>query len=174
MHTFVEILSPALQNVVRECLNCFRYAAFDDAVGTKGLIDYNLAELSLSQNELMSKINAYIAQYHEGHLSRCDLAINVVELLTNTEELQGTSVYSRILTLKQNLSLYLEGTVTAAKVLQDDTTLRLNEHDGKGYSLPYIAFEHSPNKSTIQILVEQCNMRLLYYIMVLLKEEKRR
>jgi ankyrin repeat protein len=162
---FVKKLPPALQYVALESLNYLSRSYFVRAVEGKTSINYDSSKLNQEQNAFMSKINEYFLQHKEGFLSRADFALNVTKLITKFEEtsantqnfkdFQKNPIFAELMHIKHFLGAYLEGAVTVADVLLSTKGVKLNERDKTGYSLANMAFEASPNKTTLQALCEQ-------------------
>lgn len=156
MQDYVRRLPPALQSVVKESLDYFRRAAFSDSVEGKVGIAYDPNALSASQLDFMTKLNGYMAQHHEGHLARADLAMNAVALVENATNLDEfpSALFATLLKLKNDMACFLEGEVVTSLISQGQR-LVVNEQDSKGFSVANRCFLESPNAVSLQQLATQ-------------------
>ncbi len=168
LEDFTHTLSPALQQVTRECLRYVQNAAFADSVETKNAITYQDKDLSTEQKIFMTKINEYYAQYHNGHLSRGDFSANVLrhikQFMASPEatDFRSQRVYAEIMKLKNDLYTYSEGTVSVEELMGSVKKIDLNNRDNSGFSLTNHVLQSSPNKVTLQALFAQRKGRRVF------------
>ncbi|MDQ2994749.1 MAG: hypothetical protein M3R00_07395, partial [Pseudomonadota bacterium] len=161
MQDFIKPLPAAMQDVVTECFNYVRKAAFSESVEDNKAIVYQDTGMTENQKSFMSTINEYFTQYHDGHISRTDFALNVLRQIVKfmaspeAQDFRALDVYPQIMDLKKNLSTYLEDTVTATKLIESTQHINLNKRDSAGFNLVNHVMQTGPNKATIQALFEQ-------------------
>jgi ankyrin repeat protein len=157
MQEFVARLPPVLQSVAKEGLDYFRRAAFVDAVEGKGLIDYGSIGLNADQHTLLSRVNDTLLKYHEGELSRVDLASNIVGRLDDYGDLSAFPgpIHQRLQKLQIDLGTFMEGEVADASIINEMTQLNLNDRTQQGHSLASRLLAESPNKLTLQTTLEK-------------------
>jgi ankyrin repeat protein len=153
MRDFLRRLPSTLQPVVKESLDFFRRAAFSDSVEGQLRIAYDPNALSAEQLRVMTKLNGYLAQYHEGHLARADFALNASRLLDKGDTLMSLPVplLGKLLKLNNDMQCFLEGEVQSPLIYQADT-LNLTAQDVKGYSVANRFFLESPHPVALQQL----------------------
>ncbi len=161
MQEFIKPLSPVMKNLVKECFNYVKKAAFANSVENKRAISYQDTGMNEDQKSFMGRINEYYAQYHNGHISRADFSVNVLRQIVKfmaspeVQDFRALDAYQQIMDLKKDLYAYIEDTVTATKLIQSSEHVNLNKRDNVGFTVVNHALQGSPNKATLQALIEQ-------------------
>lgn len=150
---FIETLPMQFKTIVRMADNYLRQNSFSRSINH--LRVFNTQDC-VSQNQLLvaTRINDYLAQYNDGHLSRQDLAVNLVELIqSHVDIIEIMEESADILKLQQDLTSYLNGAVTAAQVIESGPRMDLRQRDKIGHNCASIALTLSANKHTLKAII---------------------
>ena len=149
---FLNLLPDAQKMIVRECIHLMRRGKFPEFIENNSQKEQDLEQIGPQHKVFIESLNAYLSQYQDGHLSRCDLAVNMCELMSQQEQYGGLPKSEYLLNLKEFLTGYLEGAVTSGAFITTLPANNLHIRDDANFSIAHIAFLESPNLATIRAL----------------------
>lgn len=166
---FFKQFPAAMKSVVKECLGYVKKSAFASSVEHKTAIVYQDIGMSERQKIFLKKINEYYLQYHEGHISRTDFAVNVLRAINQfmnsveAEKFQHLEVYPQIIELKKNLDIFLDGVIIPENLIQSFKHVDLNKRDHAGFNIVNHVLQTGANLATLQALFEQGELNGKYH-----------